>query len=108
LGGFSDEDENRVLQIYLYNIKDKKEYKVTSQWYNSYSPHFSHDGKYLFFISNRDFNPIYSAVEWNIAYQDMSRIYFLTLNSDIKSPFANENIEVFGKDTAKKDDKALI
>lgn len=104
---FSDEDENRVLQIYLYNIKDKKEYKVTSQWYNSYSPHFSHDGKYLFFISNRDFNPIYSAVEWNIAYQDMSRIYFLTLNSDIKSPFANENIEVFGKDTAKKDDKAF-
>lgn len=99
---FSDEDQNRVLQVYLYNIKEKKKYSVTSQWYDSYSPMFSDDGKYLFFVSNRDFNPVYSATEWNIAYRDMSRIYFLTLTADLKSPFAPENTEVFGTDTSSR------
>ncbi|MDD3685166.1 MAG: PDZ domain-containing protein, partial [Bacteroidales bacterium] len=96
---YSDEDQNKVLQVYLYSIVEKKKYCVTTQWYDSYSPLFSHDGKYLFFVSNRDFNPIYSATEWNIAYRDMSRIYFLTLTSNLKSPYAPDNTEVFGSDT---------
>ncbi len=52
---------------------------------------FSDDGKYLFFISARDFNPIYSQTEWNTAYNDMSKIYLVTLSADTKSPFAPEN-----------------
>ena len=42
-------------------------------------PHFSGDGKYLFFVSNSDFNPIYSDTEWNHTYSDMARIYLVTL-----------------------------
>jgi len=84
---FSDQDEARVSQIYLYNLETKSKNIVTTEWYDSYSPVFSHDGKYLFFVSNRDFNPIYSNTEWNVAYRDMSRIYLLTLRADIPSPF---------------------
>src|SRR5262249_29197586 len=52
------------------------------------------DGKYLFFVSDRDFNPQYSHTEWNHAYQDMGRIYVVTLARETPSPFAPESDEV--------------
>ncbi len=57
-------------------------------------PAFSADGKYLFFVSDRDFNPIYSRTEWNHAYQDLSRIYFVTLAKETPSPFKPKSDEV--------------
>ncbi len=99
---FSDQDSNRVSQIFLYDIKLNQKHCVTTEWYDSYNPLFSSDGKYLFFISNRDFNPVYSNTEWNIAYKDMSRVYFLTLNNETINPFAPKNTEVFMQDTIAK------
>ncbi|MDD2636083.1 MAG: PDZ domain-containing protein [Bacteroidales bacterium] len=96
---FTDQDSARVSQIYLYNIEQDKKHVVTTAWYDSFSPVFSHDGKYLFFVSNRDFNPIYSNTEWNIAYKDMSRVYLLTLREDVPSPFELQNDKVFSEET---------
>lgn len=77
--------------IRLYNLEENKSYEVTEGWYNSSSPSFSSDGKYLLFTSARDFNPVYSQTEWNHAYVDMSRIYLVTLSKETPSPFAPEN-----------------
>ena len=66
-------------------------------------PRFSSDGKYLFFTSNRDFNPIYSWTEWNHAYTDMTKIYFVTLAKSTPNPFAPENDEVVIKKDEKKE-----
>ena len=81
-------------RIWLYSVEEDEHYKVTDGWYSASHPQFSRDGKYLFFVSNRDFNPIYSQTEWNHAYSDMQRIYFVTLQSDLASPFKPENDEV--------------
>lgn len=91
---FDDSDTSRVSQIFVYDTKESETHAITTKWYDSYSPVFSDDGKYLFFVSNRDFNPIYSGTEWNHAYRDMSRIYFVTLNSEMLSPLAPVNNEV--------------
>ena len=48
---------------------------MTDQWFNSGSPAFSSDGKYLFLVSARDFNPTNGQTEFNHIYQDMARIY---------------------------------
>ena len=77
--------------VRLYRLEDKKSYEVTEGWYNSGSPSFSRDGKYLLFTSARDFNPVYSQTEWNHAYTDMHRIYLVTLAKETPSPFAPEN-----------------
>lgn len=79
--------------IYLYNVATKNKYPVTDGWFDSGAPSFSEDGKYLFFTSQRDFNPIYSQTEWNHAYVDMSRIYFIPLSIDTPSPFEAKNDE---------------
>lgn len=89
--------------IRLYNLDTKKSHEVTEGWYESSSPSFSRDGKYLLFTSARDFNPVYSQTEWNHAYVDMSRIYMITLAKETPSPFAPENDVVKLEDEAKKD-----
>jgi tricorn protease len=94
--------ENRMSIVYLYSLEQDKSFAVTDSWFDSFAPEFSGDGKYLFFVSERDFNPIYSATEWNHAYADMERIYFVTLAKETPSPFRPKSDEV---ETTKKDDK---
>ncbi len=94
-------DRSAETKIYIYEVASKNKYPVTDGWYDAGDPHFSSDGKYLFFTSNRDFNPIYSWTEWNHAYTDMTKIYFVTLAKNTPNPFAPENDEV----NLKKDEK---
>lgn len=77
---------NQMSIVYVYNIAQDKEYPVTEKWYNSSSPVFSTDGRYLIFSSDRDLNPIYSRVEWNYAYTNMSAMYMAMLSKDTPSP----------------------
>jgi tricorn protease len=78
---------NGMNQVYLYSVAEAKNHRVTEGWHANGDARFSGDGKYLFFTSERDFNPIYSATEWNHAYRDMSRIYVAVLSKDTPSPF---------------------
>ena len=105
---------NEYSVVYLYNIAERKEYPVTDRWYDSNSPAFSSDGKYLIFASARDFNPIYSSIEWNFAYRDMEGIYLVMLAKDTPSPFLLKDDQVMAggqsadspKDDAKKGGKS--
>jgi len=93
--GFPEvETPNRV---YLYSLDTKTAVAVTDTWYNSADPSFSRDGRFLFFVSDRDFNPVFSQTEWDHAYLAMSRVYFVTLAKDTKSPFAPKSDEVAAK-----------
>ncbi|MFP4082894.1 MAG: PDZ domain-containing protein [Candidatus Aminicenantes bacterium] len=83
-----------MTKVYLYNLSTEKTYEVTDGWYSSYSPAFDSKGRYLFFVSDRDFNPIYSRTEWNHAYQAMAKVYLVTLNKEVSSPFEPKSDEV--------------
>ena len=90
-------------QVFVYNIATKTATPVSDNWYNSYEPYFTKDGKYLLFISDRDFNPTFSNVEFQISYQNMSKIYLVALSKDTPSPFAPENNEVKAEEKAKEE-----
>ena len=97
---------NEMDIVYVYNIGEGKEYAVTEKWYNSSSPMFSTDGRYLIFTSDRDFNPIYSHIEWNYAYTGMSGIYMAMLASDTPSPLLpKDGAKAKGDDKDAKDSK---
>jgi tricorn protease len=108
-------DRRSSARVCLYELATKSKTAVTDSWYDAGRATFSSDGKYLFFTSNRDFNPTYSWTEWNHSYADMTRIYFVTLAKSTPNPFAPENDEVAikkdeksdreKKDEGKKDDK---
>ncbi len=96
---FSENSNNSVNKIHIYGLNKGDIHQVTDDWYNAGSPAFGTEGKYLFFVSARDFNPTYSWTEWNHAYQDMNAVYFVTLQKDTPSPFEPENDEVEIKST---------
>jgi len=96
-----------LTKIYLYSLDSKETMEATDGWFSSSNPTFSSDGKYLIFTSDRSFNPISSNTEFNYAYFDMQKIYFLTLSKDTKSPFEPKSDEVKIKsDETKKDEKS--
>ncbi len=99
---YAKPEEEVLNRIYLYSLDRKSTIEVTDGWYASASPAFSADGKYLFFVSNRDFTPLYSAVEYDYFYQDMSRVYLVTLSAATDSPFKPKSDEVEIKKEAAK------
>jgi tricorn protease len=51
------------------------------------APYFDPDGKYLYFLSTRDFNPIYDALQFDLSFPHAMRPFLVTLRKDIASPF---------------------
>jgi len=92
-------EEQSLTKVYLYSLEKEQAYEVTDGWYSSSDPSFSSDGKYLFFVSNRDFTPTIGGVEFNYLYQDMARIYLVTLSKSVESPFKPKSDEVSIKET---------
>src|SRR5207248_4098940 len=91
-------EEEVMTNIYLYSLEKDKNHAITDGWFRCGSPAFSGDGKYLFFVSDRDFNPVFSRTEWNHSYGDMARIYFVTLSKDTPSPFKPKSDETVVKE----------
>ena len=100
---YTQPEVRRFANIYLYGLAQKNQVQVTDGWFDVGSPEFSSDGKYLFFVSERSFNPTYGQTEWNHTYSDMERIYLVTLTAATKSPLAPKSDEV-----KPRDDKAAI
>jgi len=100
---FTRPEVRRFANIYLYGLAQKNQVQVTDGWFDVGSPEFSSDGKYLFFVSERSFNPSYGQTEWNHTYSDMERIYLVTLAAATKSPLAPKSDEV-----KPRDDKAAV
>jgi tricorn protease len=100
---YSQEERDGMDRVSLFSLEQGKTYSVTEGWYTSTHPAFSGDGKYLFFVSKRDFHPIYSETEWNHAYRDMARIYLVTLDKSTLSPFRPRSDEI--SEPAKKEEK---
>ena len=69
---------------------------MTDEWFVSGEPVFSADGKYLFFVSHRNYHPRRTASgrdEDDFPF-GMARIYFVTLAKDTKSLLAPKSDEV--------------
>lgn len=91
---FTKPESRRFPNIYLFGLAATNTVQVTDGWFTVGSPEFSSDGKYLFFVSARSFDPTYGATEWNHIYSDLQRIYLVTLARDVKSPVAPKSDEV--------------
>ncbi len=98
---FSKPEDEGMGRIFLYSLESKQATPVTDGWFGVGTPEFSGDGKLLFFVSARTFNPTYGQTEFQHVYGDMSKIYFVTLAKDTKSPLAPRSDEVKIKEEPK-------
>ena len=76
--------------IRLARLADGEVADVTPPRFDDYSPVFTHDGKYLAFLSNRTFDPVYDAHMFDLGFLPGARPYLVTLAADTPSPFAPE------------------
>lgn len=91
---YTEPQKTGMNQIMLFELATGKKTALTDTWYESYNAQFSTDGKYIVFISDRDFNPVYSQTEWNTAYTEMARIYLVPLDDKTPNPLFPKNDEV--------------
>ena len=85
---YLDELPNEISALFLYDVASRKSYQVTDRWYDSGSPIFSQDGKYLFFTSAREARSQYSRMEWNATFSMESYVFLLPLAADTPNPLA--------------------
>jgi len=95
---------SRVNGIKIYDIKNKKSYKVSAPVLNDFSPVFDPLGKYLAFLSNRIFNPVYDNVHFDLGFPRGEKPYIITLNKDTPSPLYESSPKPI-KEEKKKDNK---
>lgn len=88
---FSASGKNRVSIVNLLEVATGKVYPVTDKWYDSGSPLFSADGKYLYFTSSRDLRAQYAGNEWNAFYNYNDYIFIVPLSKDTPNPFLTSN-----------------
>ena len=98
---YAKPEDETMGRIFLYSLESKQSAAVTDGWFAVGNPEFSADGKLLFFVSARSFSPTYGQTEFEHVYNDMSKIYFVTLARDAKSPIAPRSDEVKIKDEVK-------
>jgi len=60
---------------------------ATSALREDRSPAWDPDGKYLYFISTRDFHPVYDALQFELSFPEATRPYLLTLRDSTANPF---------------------
>ena len=89
---YAEQVENLFRQIKLYSLADGKMTAVTTDRYDSFSPSFSPDGKWLYFLSDRHLKSVVES-PWG-TYQPepfldkKTKIYQLPLVSGTRSPFS--------------------
>ncbi len=86
--------ENGFGNIHLYDVDADESHQVTSEATDDDDPCFDSDGKYLFFTSDRHFNPTIGGYDIKPTYANGEGIYLLTLRADVENPFPFESDEV--------------
>ena len=87
-------NRNNMASVYVWSAGDNKVHRVSDEMFNSFNPVWDPQGNYLYFISNREFAPQISNIEFNYASNRDSYIYALALRKDVKHPFPPESDEV--------------
>ncbi|MCQ8241830.1 S41 family peptidase [Rhizosaccharibacter radicis] len=90
---FSTVDANHRHLVSLYEIATGRTTLVSHPGSDESSPAFSPDGKYLYLVSNRHENPVFSRAEANVALLKADSVLVATLRPDIPSPFAARSDE---------------
>jgi len=101
---FSMIGPNNFRSVYIWSEKDGEVRKITDELFNAENPVWDTEGNYLFYLSDRQFAPQISSVEFNYATNRTTGIFALALRKDVKHPFPPESDEAgAGKDEKEKD-----
>ena len=100
----------RETLIKIYNTKTGKKYEVTEPILHDVNPVFDPNGKYLYFLSCRIFNPIHDNMHFDLNFPKGMKPYAIMLRRDLPSPFLPKPHGFEGKkeEKGRKNEKVKI
>lgn len=86
--GFAYSPEKSAIE--LYDVEKNESKRVTAPVLIDEQPCFDPEGKYLYFLSKRVFNPVYDDVHFDLNFPRATKPYLITLQKELTSPFLAE------------------
>jgi tricorn protease len=102
---YTSQTGNMNEAIWLYDTKKGANTQVTGAMTQDWSPSFSPDGKYLYFLSSRTFNPTMGRQDQNHIFLKTALPYMVLLQDDARSPFHKDDVSVVVADEEKEEEK---
>jgi len=83
--GFPDSEQTSIIR--LVEVESGALHDATRAVLRDEEPAWDPEGKYLYFLSARDFDPVYDNLHFDLNFPRGVRPYLLTLQRDLPSPF---------------------
>ena len=83
--GFPDSPQTSVIKI--CNTEDGATAFVTSRVLSDTMPAFDPEGRYVFFIGMRDFDPVFDHIQFDLGFPRAARPFAIPLRKDVPDPF---------------------
>ncbi len=83
--GFADTQQSSMIK--LCRVETGETFAVTRPVLRDGWPAFDPEGKYLYFLSYRDFDPVRDSLHFDLGFPSAMRPYLVTLRADLPSPF---------------------
>jgi tricorn protease len=83
--GFNNTASTSIVK--LANVESGETHAVTETVLRDVQPTFDPNGKYLYFLSYRVFNPVYDNLDFDMNFPQGMRPYCVSLRKDVPSPF---------------------
>ncbi len=84
---YSLNEANDFAGIFIWSAAEGISRRVTPESFNSQTPAWSPNGDLLYFLSNREYQPMLSTIEFDYATDRQTGIFALALRKDVKNPF---------------------
>ncbi|KAA0216983.1 MAG: hypothetical protein DYG94_02255 [Leptolyngbya sp. PLA3] len=101
--------EGMTSVVMIYDVENAQEHQVTTGYFNDTAPTFDRKGKWLFYASNRQFQPTYGDMGTDWTYAGTDTLLAVPLSDEVEYPWlpkSDEETWEVKKDEEKKSDKA--
>jgi tricorn protease len=83
--------ETQLTRLFVRDLGAGRSVEIGATRFDAYQPAFSPDGKYLYFLGDREWAPQLSGVEWDFAANRAAGIFAIALRKGLDNPFAPRN-----------------
>jgi len=89
--------------VYIWSVADGQSRRITPEYFDAQSPAWAPAGDLLYFLSNREYRPLMSSIEFDFATDRRTGIFAVTLRKDVKNPYRLRDDEPGDADSDARD-----
>ncbi len=84
---FNHAENPETSYLMIANVETGEKHQVTEPVLHDIAPAFDPEGRYLYFLSYRELDPVYDNLHFDLSFPRGMRPYLITLRRDLRNPF---------------------